>query len=271
MGRLNNLRRHINEGGLLYAFLRTVYFIGMKIISRLEKYIIRIEKRKYLVGPSTFSARYNTREENRRMWNNYDWAQCGEEWTQNAKTLKGLDPNIWKTSLINNMMLKYIRGNPVVIEIGPGGGRWTEVLQPICHRLLVADISEKCLSICKERFKAYSNIEYYLIEDGLLGFVPDDSVDYIWSYDVFVHINPVDTERYMIEFNRILKPGGYAIIHHSDVYSSEEDAKSGFRSSMDGKLFAHLVEKHGMSLVEQNNSLPHKLGDLISVFRKAFQ
>ena len=92
MGRLNNLRRHINEGGLLYAFLRTVYFIGMKIISRLEKYIIRIEKRKYLVGPSTFSARYNTREENRRMWNNYDWAQCGEEWTQNAKTLKGLDP-----------------------------------------------------------------------------------------------------------------------------------------------------------------------------------
>ena len=55
------------------------------------------------------------------------------------------------------------------------------------------------------------------------------------------------------------------------MYSSEEDAKSGFRSSMDGKLFAHLVEKHGMSLVEQNNSLPHKLGDLISVFRKAFQ
>jgi len=57
-----------------------------------------------------------------------------------------------------------------------------------------------------------------LITDGALSFIENNSVDYIWSYDVFVHINPTDVEKYIIEFSRILKPHGYGIIHHSMGY-----------------------------------------------------
>jgi len=271
MGKLNKLRRYINERGLLWVFLYVLHFIGMNIIHRVDMHIIRIEKRKFMTGDSTVSALYHTTEENRKVWSNYDWSQFGEEWSLDAKRYRGLDPNRWKTLLVNKMMLKYIKKGSTVLEIGPGAGRWTEVLIPICSRLLIADILEKCLLICKERFKAYSNIEYYHIEGGRLDFIPDDTVDYIWSYDVFVHINPTDTERYIIDFKRILKPGGFAIIHHSDTYLSEVDAKNSFRSYMDGKFFTHLVEKHGMRLVEQNTSLPHKPGDLISVFMNPLQ
>jgi SAM-dependent methyltransferase len=242
-------------------------------------YIICIEKHRYSISHSTsllhVASLYHTVEENRTRWNACDWSRVSEEWTLHVKKNRGLDPNRWKILMVNEMILKYITNDSVVVEIGPGSGRWTEILQPICIRLLLLDISEKCLSICKERFNMCGNIEYYLIEGIMLNLIAENSIDFIWSYDTFVHINPADTEKYIKEFKYILKPGGYAIIHHPGMYSSEIDAKgfffirkSCFRSHVDGLFFTNLIEKYGMELVEQNDSLPHMNGDLISVFRK---
>ena len=44
---------------------------------------------------------------------------------------------------------------------------------------------------------------------------PDASIDRIWSFDVFVHIQAIDIEAYVAQFARILRPGGTALIHHS--------------------------------------------------------
>lgn len=166
------------------------------------------------------------------------------------------------------MMLKYIKRGSTILEIGPGAGRWTEHLQKMASRLLVADISARCLNICKKRFKACSNIEYYVVKDRGLDFTEDNSIDYAWSYDVFVHINPTDIEKYILDFQRILRPGGYGVVHHSGTYPDEEYASRGFRSYMDGEFFAHLVTKNGLEMIEQNETLAHNPGDLISVFMK---
>jgi ubiquinone/menaquinone biosynthesis C-methylase UbiE len=169
------------------------------------------------------------------------------------------------------MMLKYVPKDAVVLEIGPGAGRWTKELQAISRRLIIADINDKCLSICRERFKQYNNIEYYLIKMEGNEFIPgdiisDDSIDAIWSYDVFVHINATDIEKYLVNFKRILKPRGYAIIHHAGTYAN--DTRPATRSFIDGRFVAKLVEKHDMVLVEQNTSLPHMPRDVISVITK---
>jgi len=275
MTRLNRWSGYVRERGLLWASLYAFHFLFMGIIRHLKKavyhldlHIIKIEKKKFLTGDATVSSLYHTTEENIKHWNSYDWSQYGNEWTTDAKKFKGLDPECWKTSLVNGMMFKYIKKEMVVLEIGPGAGRWTEILQPVCRRLLIADISEKCLYICKERFKACDNIEYHLIRGGILNFIPDNSIDNIWSYDVFIHVNVPDTEKYICEFKRILKPGGYALIHHPGTYSSEEEARKSWRSYIDGKFFARLIDKHDMRLVEQNETLAQKPGDLISVFTK---
>ena len=47
-----------------------------------------------------------------------------------------------------------------------------------------------------------------------LACVADQTIDAIWSFDVFVHINAADVEAYAQEFVRVLKPGGIAAIHH---------------------------------------------------------
>ena len=235
----------------------------------MDRYTIWQKKGSSGKGEITFlDVPSHTVEHNRKLWENYDWSNSGEEWTLEAKTYRGLEPNAWKTSLIDGMMLKYIKKESIILEIGPGAGRWSEMLQGLASRLVLADISKRCLEICKERFKNYEHVEYHLIERGL-DFIPDSSIDYIWSYDVFVHINPSDIEAYITDFERILKPGGYAIIHHSGQYSSEKDAREiGFRSYIDGDLFAYIVKKHQMGMTEQNRSLPHIPGDIISVIIK---
>jgi ubiquinone/menaquinone biosynthesis C-methylase UbiE len=204
------------------------------------------------------------------MWNKHDWSKYGDEWTEQAREYRALDPDKWKDMVVNQMMVKYLNENSTILEVGPGAGRWTEILQKKAYKVIIADISEKCLTICKDRFQEYSNIEYYLIRDRGLSFLGSESIDYIWSYDVFVHINPTDTEQYIADFQRILKSGGIAIIHHPGVYTDEigRIRRRDFRSWIDGQFFAHLVVEHGMKIVEQDNTLAHKLGDLITVFMK---
>jgi len=267
-GRLNKLREFIGERGLLWTLLFMIRYCGLRIVRRMEVWLIAIEKRRCITGESTVSSSSHSREQNRYIWDNYDWSRLGEEWTHSVERYRGLNPEQWKTKVINGIMLKYIKKDSTVLEIGPGAGRWTEILLQQCSRLLVADISQEALEICRERFAAHENIDYLLIDDRGLGFLPASSIDYVWAYDVFVHINPADTERYISDFSRLLKPGGVAIIHHPGTYASEYDAKEGFRSFVDARLFAHLVEKYGMRLIEQDDALPHKPGDVISVFSK---
>jgi len=69
---------------------------------------------------------------NSLVWQTYNWEQGGEEWTWTSK---------WKQSLVNNVMLKYIEPGKTVLEIGPGAGRWTVVLQGIAKHLILVDLS----------------------------------------------------------------------------------------------------------------------------------
>ncbi len=208
----------------------------------------------------------HTVEENRKKWDFYDWSERGEEWTKHAKEI-GLDPIQWKNNLIDNMMLKYFKQkkNSVILEIGPGAGRWSEILIDLTDSLILADISKTCISICKKRFKNSDNIQYHLINKRL-DFLEIDSIDYVWSYDVFVHINPSDIEKYIVDISRILKPGGIAVIHHAGENSQKN--KSGWRAFMTAKKFKEIIEQNGMILVEQNEILPHADGDIISVFKR---
>lgn len=200
---------------------------------------------------------------NRRLWGSYDWSEKGEEWTRKAE-----NPEQWLTSLLDNMLYKYMDKGTEILEIGPGAGRWTEYLQPIAKRLVLVDITPKCITMCKERFAGRDgNIEYHVI-DGDIAFIPDSSLDRVWSYDVFVHVNPSDTGRYIKNISRILRPGGLAVIHHGSWDEYEGGAVVGFRSRTTAAAVQGFVSKAGLTLVEQNRDLVHKKGDVITVIRK---
>ena len=244
--------RYVKEKGILWAVRYLIYCAGRRFDVYLCKVLIKLEQKNFIVGDWTLGAQRFTRAQNISAWNRWDWETKGEEWTTNEK---------WKKQLIEKVMFPYAQKDGVFLEIGPGGGRWTEVLQPLASRLLLVDISEKCLSVCKERFKNCKNIEYYLYDGRHLSFIKDNSVDFIWSYDVFVHINPTDIDYLLRYFKKIMKVGGVAVIHHSGVGQEENNQ----RSDMTKEFFAYLVKKNKLKLISQSSEYVHFPSDVISV------
>jgi SAM-dependent methyltransferase len=107
----------------------------------------------------------------------------------------------------------------VLLEIGPGGGRFTEILLPKCKRLIALDTSPTMLKLLRERFGESTGIKYVLGDGKGLSPVPDQSVDRVFSYDVFVHIQHWDIYNYLTEMRRVMKPRGRAVIHHANTFS----------------------------------------------------
>lgn len=257
MNKLQIIRSHLSDNGLRW----TCYFILNGFLKRVTKLLsermIGLEMKRKLPGDNTISRNY-------AAWQGWNWDQEGEEWTPSVE---------WKQSLIDEVLLRYIEPGKTILEIGPGAGRWTEILQSIAKPLILVDLSGRCIEICKSRFSKCDNIEFFVTDGTDLGFIQSNSVDFIWSFDVFVHISAWHTEEYLVQFNRILKKGGRAIIHHPKEGRAYEQEDDGWRSNMTAQLFSDMLKKHGLTLVSQFDSWGDhdqfnvkRYHDVISVF-----
>jgi SAM-dependent methyltransferase len=200
---------------------------------------------------------------NRLIWTNWDWTAKGEEWTPSPE---------WKQSVIERLLRPNIPEGSTVLEIGPGGGRWTEELQRRSRLLVGLDISESCVQACQARFAHYSNVEFRVGSGANLEGVGDASIDAVWSFDVFVHINRPEFQTYTKEFARVLRPGGVGVIQHGSVGGS----LGGWRSNVSSEDVRAMLLAANLVLVEQiiswrDNGCEHQAGlydDAVTVFRK---
>jgi SAM-dependent methyltransferase len=204
----------------------------------------------------------NTPEHMRQVWTKWTWPEAGEEWNL------GRD---WRQSVVDDLMLAHLGPDPVSLEIGPGAGRWTSHLQEASKQLIVVDVAELALEMCRKRFAACDNIEYRLTDGSGVPGVDDESVDFIWSFDVFVHIAPDDQRGYLRDFARIMRPGAKAVIHHAGIGG----VNGNMRSAMTRELFCELVAEHGLRVVDQFErwgpderfELP-VAGDVVTIFER---
>lgn len=208
-------------------------------------------------------------DDHRRYWSAYDWSGLGEEWTASPE---------WKRGLIEDVLTKWIPEGGVVLEIGPGAGRWSEVLLQRAARLVLVDVSERPLELCRDRFAGDERLECILSSGSDLPGIQDGSIDAVWSFDVFVHVAPSDQAAYLKEIARVLVPGGLAVIHHSDGRNRGRlPSRSGWRAPMSRRLFAALAADHGLQVECQFDSWGPDgcydlgaYGDSITVCRHAF-
>lgn len=185
----------------------------------------------------------NTREVNRAYWGSWNWVDAGDEWS-NA------DIPGWKESIVEKILLPFIGKGHSVLEIGPGGGRWTEHLVNQASALTLVDVTPECIELCKAKFGDRSNVKFYVNQGNDLDFVPAASIERVWSFDVFVHILSSDVEKYVSEIARILKPGGQALVHHAKRGFSSE----AWRSDMTDATMREFARKHGLEVVNQFES-----------------
>jgi ubiquinone/menaquinone biosynthesis C-methylase UbiE len=122
---------------------------------------------------------------------------------------------------------------------------------------------------CSERFAGNPRARFVVGSGHDLAASPDRSVDALWSFDVFVHINRAEVEDYAREFRRVLAPGGIGIIHHGAVGGTS----GGWRSNLTGTDMTAILERHGLAVIQSidhwsdgSTHYPLEYGDLITAF-----
>jgi ubiquinone/menaquinone biosynthesis C-methylase UbiE len=152
-----------------------------------------------------------TLDENKSAWNStYDWSRRGEEW---SAAWGGPDMEWYGTVLPR--IHRFLPAD-TILEIGPGFGRWSHYLRAHCRRLVLVDLSERCVNACRERFKDSDGVEAHVNEGTSLECIEDDSVDFVFSFDSLVHAEQEVIDAYVEQLARKLKPSANGFLHHSN-------------------------------------------------------
>lgn len=184
---------------------------------------------------------------------NYDWSERGDEWSQPW----GGTRYLWSITIFPRIQAFLPSKN--ILEIAPGFGRCTQFLKDFCDHLVVVDLSEKCIRACQERFRDCNNIEYHVNDGRSLDMVADQSIDFIFSWDSLVHADSSVMKEYLRQFSRILKPGGFGFLHHSNLAEVVEKmhGKIPYENvhlrdeTMDSPLFLKYSEESGLDCILQ--------------------
>jgi len=141
-----------------------------------------------------------------------------------------------------------------VIELACGEGRHVcKYLESAGHIVLV-DILENNLEVCKERYKESDKISYYCNNGNNLEKLKDNRYSALFTYDAMVHFEMLDIYSYLKDVFRVLVPGGKALFHHSN---NGKNYKTGFlsnvqcRNFMSKELFAYMAYKCGFEIIAQ--------------------
>ncbi|MGR8932194.1 MAG: methyltransferase domain-containing protein [Gammaproteobacteria bacterium] len=246
----------LKENRILWLIYLAIYYLGSSVANFGFNRADALRKRHNLPG-------VNSRNANKHIWEHWDWSGGGEEWTPSAE---------WKASVVKTFIDPYFSTDYAVLEIGPGGGRWTQYLLPRAKTLTAVDISETCVQTCKSKFGHYKHADFVVGNGRDLAMLDDRSIDRIWSFDVFVHINASEFASYISEFARVLQPGGLGVIQHG----SSGGATGGWRSNVTLSDVTRFLADNGLGLEDQLQSWVDEgreyqaglYSDVITIFKK---
>jgi SAM-dependent methyltransferase len=148
----------------------------------------------------------------RETWNQpAGWVSGGDEWSGPW----GGSESLWWGSLVPRIHGFVPAG--LVLELGPGEGRWSRYLRPLADQLVLVDVAEHCVATCRGLFDGDSGVSCHLGDGLTLPMVSDRSVDFAFSFDSLVHAEGDVLRSYAHELGRTLKSDGVAFIHHSNM------------------------------------------------------
>ncbi len=178
-------------------------------------------------------------ERQRAFWNVSDErvARFGRVFTDNAQS-----EALWQASAEKDWrtVMEGIEPLPswTLLEIGCGTGRLLAEFKRRCRfrRLIAVDMAEAMIRFARKAAGDDGRISLHVNDGCGLAMVPDASVDFAYSADVFIHIYDVGMmRRYLREVRRVLKNGG--LFRFNVMRFDPEEA---FGNSLGGRLAKRL-------------------------------
>jgi len=178
-------------------------------------------------------------------------ARLGEEWGR-------LDDAI---QVIDEWILPHVGPTSMCGEIGTGGGRVAVRVAPKVGEFHAFDISKKMLALVQTELADVAGARFHHLEAPALPVDLSGRFDFVYSFDVFVHLDLHVQWRYLQEIRRCLKPGGRAFLHTANL-----TAEAGWqrfaeqeRYRVEGFYFTTpqavrtLIDRAGLRLVEERS------------------
>ena len=191
-------------------------------------------------------------------WNK-EWGNRLFMWTKNNQGYYGGqwgDPeNKEKLSfVIEKYISPYVNPYSVVLEIGPGGGRFTKYLLD-AKKIILVDLCSEFFPYLSARFKdSTCKFQFYQTKGYELEGVDLGSVDFLFSFDAFVHIAPEGIYEYLKNIQRTLKDGGVSVIHYADKTKPKCRERKVF-SEMTPFKMERFVRDFNFKIIEHNTDL----------------
>jgi SAM-dependent methyltransferase len=146
----------------------------------------------------------------------------------------------------------YLVPGGTVVEIGSGGGRWTQYLLAAGH-LIVVEYNPESFDYLRARFPGLAFTPYRTSGYEMRG-VASASTDFVFTFDVFVHVEPDGIQAYLHEIERVLRPGGTAVVHYGDVRKAIARENPGF-SRMTRALMDELIAATGLRAIDHDENI----------------
>lgn len=108
-----------------------------------------------------------------------------------------------------------------VFEIGCGGGQWTKFIAPLVNHVSCNDAktaeSNNLFNYLRQHNIGH-NVSFFQAQNFTLDYLADNSLDFVFSYDVFCHISYSGQKEYIRNLYQKCKPGCLLMIMYADAH-----------------------------------------------------
>jgi SAM-dependent methyltransferase len=153
-------------------------------------------------------------------------------------------------------VLPYVNAQHDALEIGPGGGRWTRYLLGF-RTLTAVDYHPELLDELKRNFGSHRNLRFIKNSGTDFPGLDPQSIDYVYSFGTFVHLDFNLIEAYLKSIKTIIKPTANVVIQYSDKTKIMAQINEGFSDNTPARMRAAVHAAGYRILEEDTTSLWH--------------
>ncbi len=122
---------------------------------------------------------------------------------------------------------KYINKGDIIGDMACGTGYGSIMLGERAKKVVALDVNKKVIDKISKEYKEFTNVEF--LNQDLLNLSIHEWLDKIVSFETLEHLSLNDIERVLLNFNHVLKDGGYLIFSTPFMQEDSDTAiKMGF-------------------------------------------
>ena len=158
--------------------------------------------------------------------------------------------------VVKQFISPYIRQQANILEIGPGGGRWTQYLLA-CEKLYCVELNPEMFDYLDNRFPEQKHFSFILTNGSDFPGIPASSVDFVFSFGTLVHLDFSIIREYIKNLSEIMRYNGNISIQFSNKKKPMANKNPDFSDNSPEQMIK-LLELHDFCVTKiDDNLLPH--------------